>query len=185
MIVKYRDLTFIMIAKGGAAMTYEVRASRTFPVPVERAYAAWTESELVRQWWGPAAFTCPVARMDVREGGVSLLAMRAPAEYGGGDLYNTWTYTRVEPAARLDYTMRFATADGRTITPGEAGIPGGVPDAVPHLVTFTPAGDGGSRITVVESGYTDQAARDLSQGGMDQCLDKLEQVLGAAADARP
>lgn len=67
-------------------MSLEVHASRSFPVPVERAYAAWTEPDLVRQWWGPAGFTCPVARMDVREGGVSLLAMRAPVEYGGADM---------------------------------------------------------------------------------------------------
>jgi uncharacterized protein YndB with AHSA1/START domain len=166
-------------------MTFEVRASRTFPVPVGRVYAAWTEPSLIRQWWGPAGFTCPVARMDVREGGVSLLAMRAPAEYGGGDTYNTWSYTRVEPGARLDYTMRFATADGQTVTPAEAGIPAGVPDAVPHVVTFEARGDRSSRVVVVESGYADAAARDLSQGGMDQCLDKLERVLGAEADARP
>ena len=160
-------------------MSLEVHASRSFPVPVERAYAAWTEPDLVRQWWGPAGFTCPVARMDVREGGVSLLAMRAPAEYGGADMYNTWTYSRVEPGERLDYTMRFATADGRTIAPAEAGIPAGVPDTVPHVVTFERLGDGRSGITVTESGYTDPAARDLSRAGLDQCLDKLERLLAA------
>jgi hypothetical protein len=41
--------------------------------------------------------TCGVyvtqAEMDFRVGGASLVCMRAPAEYGGQDMYHTWTYT--------------------------------------------------------------------------------------------
>lgn len=166
--------------------TLEVRAARVFPVPVEVAYAAWTESDLVKQWWGPAGFTCPVAAMDVRGGGVSLVAMRAPAEFGGGDMYNTWTYTRVDPPNRLEYEMRFAAADGRSLTPADAGIPGGVPDAVPHVVTIEQLDDHGSQVRVIEYGYTDQQARDMSQAGLDQCLDKLDRLLsGAETPAAP
>jgi uncharacterized protein YndB with AHSA1/START domain len=165
-----------------AAMSFEMRSSRIFPVTVEQVYAAWTEPELVRQWWGPTGFTCPVARMNVREGGVSLVAMRAPPEFGGRDMYNTWTYERVQPPSRLEYTLRFATADGSHITSAEAGIPGNVPDAVPHVVTFEPAGDGRSRVTVVETGYPDAATRDMSRAGLEQCLDKLERLLTTGAN---
>lgn len=157
--------------------TYEVRTQREFPVGLDELYAAWTEPAAVKQWWGPTGFTCPVADLDVREGGVSLLAMRAPAEYGGGDLYNTWTYSRVEPPTRLEYVMRFATSSGQTISPAEVGVPGGVPDAVPHEVSFEALDDQRSRVSVTEYGYTDQGARDLSQAGMEQCLDKLALLL--------
>jgi hypothetical protein len=51
------------------------------------------------------------------------------------------------------------------------------PDRLPHVVTFEPDGGGGTRLTVTEYGYTGTAARDLSQGGLDQRLDKLERVL--------
>ena len=153
--------------------TFEVRATRVLPVPVETAYAAWTEPSLVKQWWGPAGFTCPVADLDVRRGGVSLVAMRAPAEFGGAEMYNTWTYTQVDPPSRLEYEMRFSTAEGQTISPAEAGIPGGVPDAVPHVVTFEQLDDRHSQVSITEYGYTDQEARDMSQAGLDQCLDKL------------
>ncbi|PRY68600.1 uncharacterized protein YndB with AHSA1/START domain [Glaciihabitans tibetensis] len=165
----------------GNGTTFEVRASRQLPVPVADAYAAWTESDQVTRWWGPTGFTCPLAEMDVRPGGVSLIAMRAPAEFGGGDMYNTWSYGLVEPPHRLEYEMRFATSDGTVIRPADAGIPAGVPDAVPHVVTFEAVGDDRSRVTVVESGYTDEQSRDLSQGGLEQCLDKLEKVLRVTA----
>jgi uncharacterized protein YndB with AHSA1/START domain len=160
---------------------YNVEVTRTVPAPVATAYAAWTDSDLVRRWWGPTGFTCPVARMDVREGGVSLVAMRAPAEFGGGDLYNTWTYTRVVPPARLEYTLRFCTSDGTTISPAEAGVPGDVPDAVPHVVTFEALDDTSCRISVTEYGYPDPPARDMSRAGLEQCLDKLAKALVTAS----
>jgi uncharacterized protein YndB with AHSA1/START domain len=156
--------------------TFEVRATREFPAPVTETYAAWTLEEGVRAWWGPTGFTCPIAEMDVRVGGVSLVAMRAPAEYGGGDIYNTWSYSRVDAPYRLDYVVRFATSDGGEVTPQQVGIGEGVPNGVPHVVTFESA-PRGSRVTVVESGYTSAHARDLSRAGMEQCLDKLERLL--------
>ena len=161
----------------GAPQTLDVTTRRTYPVPVEAVWAAWTRPELIRRWWGPQGFTCPVAEMDVRPGGVSLLAMQAPPEYGGGRTYNTWSYGVVEPMARLEYVMRFADADGATVSPADAGIPPGVPEAVPHVVTFTATAGGGTEVGITESGYTTAPARDMSQAGLEQCLDKLTAVL--------
>lgn len=161
--------------------TLDVTARRMYPVPAEVVWAAWTAPELVRRWWGPEGFSCPVAQMDVRAGGVSLLAMQAPAQYGGGRTYTTWSYRVVEPSARLEYVVRFADQSGTTISPAEAGIPPGVPDAVPHVVTFTPTDDGGTELRITESGYTTSQARDLSQVGLDQCLDKLAVVVSGSA----
>ena len=77
--------------------TFDVVVSRTFPVPPDQVWRAWDESDLVKQWWGPTGFSCPVADVDLRVGGRTLVAMRAPAEFGGGDMYSTWTYTEVVP----------------------------------------------------------------------------------------
>lgn len=165
--------------------TFDVHAELRVPVPVDRLYAAWTTPDLLRQWWGPVGFTCPVADLDVRPGGTTLVAMRAPAGYGMPDFYNTWTYEVVEPGRRLEYVSRFATPDRDPITPAQVGIPDGVPDAVPHVVTFESLADGGSRVHVTERGYTTADARDLSAAGMAQCLDKLEQVLSTDAGDPP
>ena len=63
--------------------TFDVVVSRTFPVPPDQVWRAWGESDLVKQWWGPTGFSCPVADVDLRLGGRTLVAMRAPAEFGG------------------------------------------------------------------------------------------------------
>jgi uncharacterized protein YndB with AHSA1/START domain len=148
--------------------------TRVFAVPVEQLWAAWTQPELVMDWWGPAGFTCPLANMDVHIGGVSLVCMRAPAEYGGQDLYNTWSYTRIVPGERLEYVNRFSDAAGAPLDPAQLGLPPGVPAEVPHVVTFRALDAGRTELTVTEFGYPTVEARDLSQSGMVECLDKLE-----------
>ena len=162
-----------------AQETFAVEITRTFRMPVDPLYSAWTDAAVLRQWWGPTGFTCPVAETDVRAGGVSLVAMRAPAEFGAGDIHNTWTYTVVEPNQQLEFESRFATPDGVSITPAEAGIPGAVPEVVPHVLIFTRLDENQSQLSVTESGYPDAETRDMSRAGMDQCLDKLAAVLAS------
>lgn len=163
------------------AEQFDVHAQRVVSASAGAVFAAWTTPELVRRWWGPAGFTCPVADLDVREGGVSLVVMRAPAGTDLPDIHNTWSYTRVQPDRRLEYLSRFVAADRTALTPSEAGLPGdGVPDTVPHVVTFESLTDATSRVTVRESGYTTRFARDLSAEGMRQCLDKLATLFAPA-----
>lgn len=60
------------------------------------------------------SFTSPLAKMDFREGGVSLVCMRAPKEFGGFDMYNTWTYTKIVPHERIEFTLNFSDKDQQT-----------------------------------------------------------------------
>ncbi len=159
------------ISSRGADTTHEVAVTRVLDAPVEEAWKAWTESSYVMRWWGPTGFTSPLADMDVRVGGRSLVCMRAPAEYGGQDMYNTWTYRAVVPPERLEFDLRFTDADGAPLD--EASIPPGVPSEVPHVVTLRPLEGGRTELTVREFGYATAEARDISQAGLEQCLDKM------------
>jgi uncharacterized protein YndB with AHSA1/START domain len=98
--------------------TRNVVVTRVFDAPVEQAWRAWTDPQQVMRWWGPAGFTSPVAKMDVREGGTSLVCMRAPSELSGQDIYITWTYHEVIPNERLEFMLNFAYRDERNLTPG-------------------------------------------------------------------
>lgn len=149
-------------------VTRDVVARRVLDAPPDRAWRAWSEPAEVARWWGPLGFTTPVADLDFREGGTSLLCMRAPAEYGGADHWNTWTYRSIAPHERIEFDLAFVTADRSPATP-----PPGVPGRVPHVVTLVPTGDGRTEVTVTEHGYLTDEARDLSQAGLEQCLDKM------------
>jgi uncharacterized protein YndB with AHSA1/START domain len=162
------------------AGNYDVVVTRVFGAPVGEAWKAWSEPDHVTRWWGPTGFSSPFARIDFREGGASLVCMRAPAEYGGQDMFHTWTYTRIEPHERIEFVSRFTDERGAPLDPAALGMPPGVPRDVPHVVTFRATGEGGTELTVTEHGYTTEEARDLSRAGMEQCLDKM-----AAIFARP
>ena len=156
-------------ARGPA--THDVAVIRVLDAPVGQVWKSWTEPEHVTRWWGPTGFTSPRASMDVRVGGTSLVCMRAPAEYGGQDMYNTWTYRTVRPPERLEFDLRFTDADGVPLD--EASIPPGVPSEVPHVVTLRRLEDGRTELTVREFGYRTAEARDVSRAGLEQCLDKM------------
>jgi uncharacterized protein YndB with AHSA1/START domain len=157
--------------------THDMVLTRVFDAPVEAVWDAWTRSELVKKWWGPKGFTAPVAEMDVREGGTSLVCMRAPAEFGGQDLYNTWTYSRVLPAERLEFVNAFTDANRTPLDPADIGLPPGIPARVPHVVTFVALDDDRTELTVSESGYTSPDVVEVSRSGMAECLDKMAAVL--------
>jgi uncharacterized protein YndB with AHSA1/START domain len=156
--------------------TFDVVVSRTFSVPPDQVWRAWAESDLVKRWWGPIGFSCPLAHVDLRVGGRALVAMRAPAEFGGGDMYSTWTYTEVVPFARIGYVFNFADPQGNRLLPADLGMPPGIPDDGEHEVTFDDLGDGRTEMTVTEHGYTNEDVRNMSQAGLEQCVDKMEAI---------
>jgi uncharacterized protein YndB with AHSA1/START domain len=158
-------------------ITHDMVLTHIFEAPVESVWRAWTEAEPFMRWWGPTGFTSPVAEMDVRHGGQSLVCMRAPAEFGGGDTFHTWTYTTVIPTKRLDFVQTFTDAKRNPVEPADLGLPAGIPRDVPHVVTFRALDDGRTELTVTESGYTAPEIVELSRGGMAQCLDKLALVV--------
>lgn len=160
--------------------SYDVHVIREFDAPVERVWKAWTQPDDLRAWWGPTGFECPHATADVRPGGRIFVTMRAPAEYGGFEQHSTWNITEVEPPRRIRYLFTFTDADGNRITPAEAGIPDGVPDGSEHEVVLTDLGDGRTRLEMTENGYSTAEARDLSRGGLEQCLDKMATLVERA-----
>lgn len=160
--MKKMDLHALQAAYEGTH-TYPLTVTRVFPVSVHQLWEAWTNSDLVKRWWGPSGFTCPVADLDFREGGSSLVCMRAPREFGGQDFYNTWTYTKIVPQHKIEYILRFTDAEGKPFNPADAGMPQGVPKEVPHSVTFNTLDNGDTELTIVEYGYTPPQARDLSK----------------------
>ncbi len=62
--------------------------TRLFDASVELVWKAWTDPEYVMRWWGPDHFTSPSCVMDFREGGRTLVCMRAPS---GQDFFSVWT----------------------------------------------------------------------------------------------
>ncbi len=163
-----------------AAVRGHVVVVREIDASPDAVWRAWRDPDRIRQWWGPAGFTCPRADVDFRVGGTTVVAMQAPPEYGGFLMHNRWTYTVLAEPTRIEFVSEFADADGQPIEPAAAGIPPGVPAQVPHVVDLEPLPDGRTRVTVTETGYTSEEARLQSQLGQEQVMDKMRALFAPA-----
>jgi uncharacterized protein YndB with AHSA1/START domain len=150
--------------------------TRVFDAPIERVWRAWVEPEMVKQWWGPDGFTCPLAEIDFRQGGTSLVCMRAPEEYGGQDMYNTWTYQEIVPMERFVYILCFADKYGNMMDPAHQGLPPEVPKEVRNEVTFKQLGNGKTEVTIMEYDWPEGQTMEMSRQGLEQCLDKMAAI---------
>lgn len=85
----------------------DLTLSRHIDAAPEKVYRAWTEPELLKQWFAPLPYTTPHAELDVRPGGASLVVMRGP---DGADMPNRGVYLEVEPNRRLVMTDAYVRA---------------------------------------------------------------------------
>lgn len=85
----------------------ELVIRRMIDASPDKLFRAWTEPELVKQWFAPSPYTTPVAELDVRVGGSSRIVMRGP---DGTDLPNPGVYLEVVPDERLVMTDAYTKA---------------------------------------------------------------------------
>lgn len=86
--------------------THEHTFERTYAAPIEDVWRAWTEPELLRQWWGTAKTTVPECEVDLRVGGSIRIVMEASEEmgkYAGTRWPLEGTFTAIEEPHRLVY----------------------------------------------------------------------------------
>jgi uncharacterized protein YndB with AHSA1/START domain len=148
--------------------------TRVFDAPVDEVWKYWAESEYVKKWWAPQGFTTPIAKMDFREGGTSLVCMRAP---GGEDFYSTWTYQKIAPMKLIEYIHNLTDKDGKKVDPVKVGLPPDFPQGVRNAIAFKTVGESKTEMIVTEYGYTSDQWFNLSKTGLEQCLDKMAAAL--------
>jgi len=155
---------------------FDMIMTRVFDAPVASVWKAWNDPEWVMRWWGPTGFTSPMCKMDFKEGGTTIVCMRAPKDFGGMDMYNSWTYKTIRPLEFIEYHFGWVDKDGNKIDPASLGLPPNMPKNMRHTVEFKDLGNGKSEMTISEFGYDSKEIVELSRGGMGQCLDKMAAI---------
>ena len=113
-----------------------------------KVFAAWTEPEKIKRWFGPAGAECTHAEFDLRVGGKFTIV----ATGSGGETHQVLGVMReVIPDAKLVYTWAWASTPERE-----------------SLVTveFKPEGDG-TLLTLTHAQFFDEDARDAPCAGLD------------------
>jgi uncharacterized protein YndB with AHSA1/START domain len=87
--------------------------------PCEKLFRAWTEPELLKQWFTPRPWTTAVVETDVRPGGSSLIVMRGP---DGNEFLNRGVYLEVVKNERLVFTDAYTKAWEPSAKPYVTGV---------------------------------------------------------------
>jgi uncharacterized protein YndB with AHSA1/START domain len=136
--------------------------SHRFAAPREKVFDAWTNPEVLKQWWSAGeTWETPLAEADARAGGRYRLSMRTDS----GEVHTVFgEYREVRPPERLVYTWTWEEGPGPSMTGSENTL---------VVVDFTEDGDG-TLVTVTHSGFANEELRNLHVHGWNGVLANLE-----------
>ena len=141
---------------------------REFAAAPELVWAAYTQSELLDQWFAPKPWSAVTKHMDFRPGGYWLYAMRGPE---GEEHWSRMDYEKVEPITSYTGRDSFCDADGN--------INNDLPSAI-WYATFDPVAD----YTLVQTVVAYPALEDLEaiikmgmKDGLTLAMEGLDEVL--------
>lgn len=91
-----------------------VKIERSFDAPLDLVWSAWTEAELLDQWWAPKPWRAETKSMDFSEGGRWLYAMVSPE---GEKRWGLKNFSKIVPRKGFTYQSIFCDENGN-VAPG-------------------------------------------------------------------
>lgn len=85
----------------------ELTLTRIIDATPDKLFRAWTEPDLIVQWFTPPPYKTIAAEVDLRAGGSSLVVMQAP---DGTEIPNRGIYLEVVKNERLVFTDAYTSA---------------------------------------------------------------------------
>jgi uncharacterized protein YndB with AHSA1/START domain len=158
----------------------ELMIERTVDAPRELVWKAWTDPEMIKQWWGPDNVTIPECEVDLRVGGKIYIVMEAGeamGPYKGTKWPMLGKFTVVEPCAHLSYTVQAWTEGSKEET---------TIDQTTELTLTEEQGKTKIKIKAVvyKTGSKAGMAVQGMEAGFTQQLEKLNNFLSITKDRR-
>jgi uncharacterized glyoxalase superfamily protein PhnB/uncharacterized protein YndB with AHSA1/START domain len=88
---------------------------REFNASIEDVWSAWTESDLLDQWWAPKPWTSKTKNMDFKVGGRRFYAMVSPE---GQEHWSIQEFTSISPKTNFKMSNAFADKNENPELPG-------------------------------------------------------------------
>lgn len=146
----------------------KVKVTRAFSSSRDNVWAAWTQSELLDQWWAPKPWKAETKSQEFKEGGRWLYAMVSPE---GEKHWSIADYLTIDPKNSFSGRDGFCDEDGN--------LNKDMPQSLWH-VTFVDQND----TTLVNIEITYPSLKDLEatlqmgfQEGFTMGLDNLDELL--------
>lgn len=156
------------VTANNATTAPQIRLTRFLRASRERVFAAWADPVQLKQWMGPAGFTCTAAESDARPGGRHHVAMHGPSSNCAPgeapvmrDSFSTGEYLEVTPPELLRFTWN------PNFWPGEHTV-------VTIRLKEVP---GGTELELIHEGFISPDAAAGHNRGWMGCLDKLAEFV--------
>ena len=153
----------------------EVVLERTYDASPETVWQAWTNPEMLKQWWGPNNVTIPECEVDLKVGGKFYIVMEA-GQGMGPHKGTKWPilaeFTVVEPNSKLSYTSQAWTEGDKEET------------TIDQATEITFSEENGKtkvkvKAVIYKTGPKAGMAAEGMQAGFTQQLEKLNDFLTA------
>jgi uncharacterized protein YndB with AHSA1/START domain len=145
----------------------EIHVERIFDAPRERVFAAYTDPELIPQWWGQYGTTTIVEELEAKTGGA--WRFRTQTSDGSEVVFRGY-FREVTPPERIEQTFEW---DGM---PGYVSV---------DTATFEDLGDGRTKVVTDSIFYAGEEREGMvgsgMEKGMNETYDRLDELLAAQA----
>ena len=152
----------------------EVTITRVVKAPRELVFKAWTDPELLAQWWGPRGVTNPECEVDARVGGTIHVVMLAGEELGsmaGQRWPMQGVFREIQKPEKIVFTNQAIDEQGNVLIDGLT------------TVIFEEEGEGSTKLTMttVAKGVSPQAPQMLDgmNQGWTESIEKLSEFLAS------
>ncbi len=149
----------------------DIIINRTFDIPLDTVWKAWTKAETLKKWWGPKNFICPAYYIDLNNGGKYLASMKDKKD--GSIIWSTGNFIMISPERKLVMTDSFSDEKGNWVSASEYGMPGDWPRYLIINVEFKEVNNK-TEMTLKHGPMPIETAEDCIQG-WNESFDKLEE----------
>lgn len=145
--------------------------TRRFDAPLEQVWKAWTEQELLDQWWAPRPWKAVTKTMEFIEGGYWLYAMEGP---DGSKAWCRVDFLQINPLKNFTVENAFCDEEGHKTESfpsmhwKNVFVPENGQTKVEVTITFTSEAD---LEKIIEMGFKEGFT--AAHGNLDELLQKM------------
>lgn len=159
-------------------MSTQIKVTHTFNAPLELVFKAFTESEHLKNWWGPKGWTFEVSKSDFRPGGVFHYSQK-PAD--GNVMWVKFVYSEINAPKKIVYSSFFSDEEGNNV---RAPFHENWPMETLNTITFN-EDEGETTLTMIvvpvspneEEAKTFEDSKEMAQDGYSGTLNQLDEYL--------
>jgi len=155
-----------------------IEITRIYRAPIEWVWRAWSDPEIIKQWWGPSRYISNHAKNDFRVGGKYLFDMESPE---GKVTWSTGVYETIIPYKKIVCTDSFSDEFGNIILGKDIGMPGVWPEKLYITIDFEKIDNNQTKIIIRHEG-TPREVHDECIQSWNQSFDKLLEVVERYGD---